>query len=166
MSWRASGIEGFEAEVRPRRTPFARLRPADRGLLFVYMTNRAVRWSYLLRGEPAAILDQAQRLIPIGYSQLWLFEAIHGSGRPPGGAPSRAPELLRQRAAPPTTLARADWERRLYVVLCEPRGSQPTSDVVSYHLEREEAITASQLYTGARRRRSVVGLMLADAYWH
>lgn len=68
------------SQAQPARTPFTRAGTQDAGHLFLYLTNKPVHWSLLLEVQKIdQIYDDAFRLIPMGYSQLWLFEKLYST---------------------------------------------------------------------------------------
>ncbi len=153
--------------LNPSETPFEKAGRDKRHPWFIYMTNRQThRFSPLFDASDAkTVMDQAFEFIPMGYTQLWLFEkrfAAHPKG--PLLPKERTP-TYNYEASYPASLERLDWVGRLFVVLRQPRRT-PIHDVVSYHTREPSAIQAAERYTRDQGRQAVVGLMQADHFWH
>lgn len=158
----------FPSNVNPQRTPFSRSGTSDAGHIFLYLTN-SHKWSLLLDGlRRSSILDEAHRIISAGYNQLWIFEKLFSTRRARRRQPVDADDMeYKFSHAARKELNRSEWPGKLIVVLREPYGFPTThGDVLSYHLNAEEAIESAETYTRLKNRRAVAGLMLGDVYWH
>jgi hypothetical protein len=155
--------------VVPVRTPFTRSGWNDADHLFIYVTNKSKRWSVLLdKTHIESLYDEARQYIPRGISQFWLLEKRYSTHKPEGKDITR-----RTQNRPPANprdsslgSGRQDGTGRTLVVLREP---EPTfarqSDILSYHFNEIEAVTAAESYTRRHRRRAVVGVLLWDEAW-
>jgi hypothetical protein len=154
--------------AEPLRSPFSRSGEADAGLYFFYVTNRR-QWSVMLDAtDPGATIGAADRLVPAGYAQLWVFEKVYSTLRArqklasPGGAGSHVFSTEAYQAIP-----RLEWPGRLYVVFREPYPFHSArQDVLSYRSDREAAVDDARACTLETNRRAVVGLMRADIFKH
>ncbi|MBM4258368.1 MAG: hypothetical protein FJ147_21030 [Deltaproteobacteria bacterium] len=157
------------SSLMPIRTPFTRPERFDADHLFVYVTNKAKRWSVLLdRAAINNIYEEARQYIPRGISQFWLLEKRYSTEKP--GGTRNAP---RTRSRPQVTKSDSISHPNLLlgvpktiVLLREPEPS-PTrqSDIVSYHFDEKEAVAAALTYTRQHNRRAVVGVLLWDEPW-
>jgi hypothetical protein len=155
--------------VVPVRTPFTRSGWNDADHLFIYVTNKSKRWSVLLdKTRIESLYDEARQYIPRGISQFWLLEKRYSTHKPGGKdvtrrTQNRAPANPRDSSPGPD---RQGGTGRTLVVLREP---EPTfarqSDILSYHFDEIEAVTAAESYTRRHRRRAVVGVLLWDEAW-
>ncbi len=155
--------------VVPVRTPFTRSGWNDADHLFIYVTNKSKRWSVLLdKTRIESLYDEARQYIPRGISQFWLLEKRYSTHKPGGRdvtrrTQNRAPANLRDSSPRPD---RQGGSGKTLVVLREP---EPTfarqSDILSYHFDETEAVTAAESYTRRHRRRAVVGVLLWDEAW-
>ena len=114
------------------------------------------------------LYDEARQYIPRGISQFWLLEKRYSTHRPRGKdvtrrTQNRAPANPRDSSRGPD---RQGGTGRTLVVLREP---EPVfarqSDILSYHFDETEAVTAAESYTRRHRRRAVVGMLLWDEAW-
>ena len=155
--------------IVPVRTPFTRSGRNDADHLFIYVTNKSKRWSVLLdKTRIESLYDEARQYIPRGISQFWLLVKRYSTHKPGGRditrrAQNRAPANPRDSSLGPD---RQGGTGRTLVVLREP---EPTfarqSDILSYHFDETEAVTAAESYTRRHRRRAVVGVLLWDEAW-
>lgn len=151
----------FPSNLLPARTPFTRSGRGDAGQLFIYVSNRLLRWSLLLAKERVErIYPEARQQIPPGFAHVWLLEKRYSTRR--AGTPGRAPvpATVQDHRTPVTGLGGS------FIVLAEPSpapGAQ--GDVLSYHLQEDAAIAAADGYTRRHRRRAIVGLLVWDDYW-
>lgn len=151
----------FPSNLLPARTPFTRAGRGDAGQLFIYVSNRLLRWSLLLaKDRVEQIYPEARQQIPPGFAHVWLLEKRYSTRRAdtPGRAP--APATVQDHRTPVTGLGGS------FVVLAEPSpapGAQ--GDVLSYHLQEDAAVAAADGYTRRHRRRAIVGLLVWDDYW-
>lgn len=153
----------FLTTLSPKQTPFSTMGVSEAGYRFYYLTNRRyARWSYLMTGSLTTLIDEAYDVIPMGYNQLWIFERILTVKPQRRQIPD---EALILPPAYPKRINRAEWPGRLYVVLKEPTTEQ-NNDVLAYHLKLFEAIEWAQQFSLQTSKKTVVGLMLADMYWH
>jgi hypothetical protein len=61
--------------LMPARTPFTRPGRHDAGQIFIYVTNKAKRWSVLLdKTRIEGLYEEARQYVPRGISQFWLLE--------------------------------------------------------------------------------------------
>jgi len=153
----------------PVRTPFTRPGRYDAGQVFIYLTNKVKRWSLLLdKTHVDSIYDEARQLIPRGISQFWLLEkrySTHKLGVNSVKNRIRSSTEVDQSDSL-TKLDRQDGSGRTLVVLREPEHSYTRqSDILSYHFNEAEAVTAAESYTRRHHRRAVVGLLLWDEAW-
>jgi len=155
--------------VVPVRTPFTRSGWNDADHLFIYVTNKSKRWSVLLdKTRIESLYDEARQYIPRGIFQFWLLEKRYRIHKPGGKdvmrrTQNRAPANPRDSSRGPD---RQGGTGRTLVVLREP---EPVfarqSDILSYHFDETEAVTAAESYTRRHRRRAVVGMLLWDEAW-
>jgi hypothetical protein len=155
--------------VVPVRTPFTRSGWNDADHLFIYVTNKSKRWSVLLdKTRIESLYDEARQYIPRGISQFWLLEKRYSTHKPGGKdvtrrTQNRAPATPHDSSRGPD---RQGGTGRTLVVLREP---EPTfarqSDILSYHFNETEAVTAAESYTRRHRRRAIVGVLLWDEAW-
>ena len=134
-----------------------------------YVTNKSKRWSVLLdKTRIESLYEEARQYIPRGISQFWLLEKRYSTHRPRGKdvtrrTQNRAPANPRDSSRGPD---RQGGTGRTLVVLREP---EPVfarqSDILSYHFDETEAVTAAESYTRRHRRRAVVGMLLWDEAW-
>lgn len=155
--------------LMPVRTPFTRPGRNDAGQIFVYVTNKAKRWSVLLdKARMEGLYEEARQYIPRGISQFWLLEKRYSTHKL--GVRSiqpRARSTARVGRGPSQgELTYQATSGRTLVVLREPEPT-PTrqSDIVSYHFAETEAIAAAETYTRRHHRRTVVGVLLWDEAW-
>ena len=153
----------------PVRTPFTRPGRYDAGHVFIYVTNKVKRWSVLLdKARVDSIYDEARQYVPRGISQFWLLEkrySTHKLGVNNGPSRTRSSVGVDQSdsSAKPD---RQDGSSRTLVVLREPEHTYTRqSDILSYHFNDAEAVTAAESYTRRHHRRAVVGLLLWDEAW-
>ena len=168
MKKRDPYYRNFLSNTLPIRTPFSRSGIKDRGHYFIYMTNSR-KWTLLLdRHKFEEIGDEAQKLIPMGYNQLWLFKKIYSTKRfPKKQSVGKSIADYSFHNNYPSDLERKYWPNRLYVVLREPYTfSTIDGDVLSYCIKESDAIHEANIYTLQKNRRSVVGLMVWDLQWH
>ncbi len=181
-SARSVTVRGFTSELAPPETPFTRPGRDERGYRFLYMSARqSGRWTLLLdpaRGAP--ILEDAERLIPHGRTQIWVFEKRYAAPPPPANvvAMATAPrDLVRDprrgtlprgwpTLAYPDDLDRRDWPGRLFVTLRQPRAPTRNPDVLGYHTSEDAATQMADEYRAKTGRRTVVGLLRADIGWY
>jgi len=155
--------------IVPVRTPFTRSGWNDADHLFIYVTNKSKRWSVLLdKTRIESLYDEARQYIPRGISQFWLLEKRYSTHKPGGKDVTRRTKN-RAPANPPDSSPGPDRQGgtgRTLVVLREP---EPVfarqSDILSYHFDETEAVTAAESYTRRHRRRAVVGMLLWDEAW-
>lgn len=155
--------------LMPARTPFTRPGRHDAGQMFIYVTNKAKRWSVLLdKARIEGLYDEARQYVPRGISQFWLLEKRYSThklgvnniqGRSRSGGRGNQGDSA-------TKSDRQDESGRTLVVLHEPEHTfTRQSDIVSYHFAEAEAVVAAESYTRRYHRRAVVGLLLWDEAW-
>lgn len=152
----------FPSNVLPARTPFTRPGHGDAGQLFIYVSNRLLRWSLLLAKERVEqIYSEARKQIPPGFAHIWLLEKRYSTRQPKTSArPKPFATGHPDTRTPVTGLGES------FVVLAEPSQTPGVQgDVLSYHLRENAAIDAADAYTTRHRRRAIVGLLVWDDYW-
>lgn len=163
-------ITGFSAEIQPRQTPVVQAGLCPERYWFVYLTNRRWdRWSYLLQsGLNANFMTEATAKIPIGYTQLWVFEKRFAAHPPDGESlPKERSGHVTLQVQNPDKIERLQYQDRAFFVLREPlTPPAPYHDTISLHLAEVDAIAAAERYAKGEGRRAVVALLRQDIYWH
>jgi hypothetical protein len=157
------------SSLMPVRTPFTRSGHHDVGQLFIYVTNKAKRWSVMLNKTGIdGIYEEARQYIPRGISQFWLLEKRYSTEKSGGNRNTH-----RTRPRPQVTTSESISHPNLLlgvpktiVLLREPEPSNTRqSDILSYHFNEAEAVIAAETYTRRFHRRAVVGILLWDEPW-
>ena len=152
----------FPSTALPARTPFTRSGRKDAGYVFFYLTHKKPNWSLLLeKSRMEYIYAEAGLRIPKDFTQFLLLEKLYSTGKANAAASSHRKTAVSQ--PPATSYAAATT----LLVLREP---DPVltgqGDIVSYHLQPDEAIAAAETYTRLHNRRAIVGALLWDERWY
>lgn len=163
----------FPSNALPARTPFTRSGRNDADYVFFYLTHKKPNWSLLLeKSRMEYIYAEADLRIPRDFTQFLLLEKRY-STRP---LQSRARRVAQPRSSTPPAEQEATGNTNdssvksfsnTLIVLREPdQILTKQDDIVSYHLQEDEAIAAAEAYTRQNNRRAVVGLLLWDERWY
>ena len=158
----------FPSNALPVRTPFTRSGRNDAGYIFFYLTHKKPNWSLLLeKSRMDYIYAEADMRIPRDFTQFLLLEKRYSTQT----SQSRARRSSHVRSSPPQQAAEDKGSRlsnsSTLIVLREPDPVlTKQSDIVSYHLQEDEAIAAADAYTRQNNRRALVGLLLWDERWY
>ena len=167
----------FPSNALPVRTPFTRSGRNDAGYIFFYLTHKKPNWSLLLeKSRMDYIYAEADMRIPRDFTQFLLLEKRYSTQT----SQSRARRNNHVRSSPPQQAAEDKGSRSsnssnssttsfsdTLIVLREPDlVLTKQSDIVSYHLQEDEAIAAADAYTRQNNRRALVGLLLWDERWY
>ena len=158
-------IDGFSCEVVPKQHPGEKTGLCKEGYRFIYMTGSGA-WTRLLEpGSLDTLIGEAERKIPMGYNQLWVFEKKF-CATPALGDARPGHRFNEARREYPRELGRHLWPGQLYVVLQDPEWAQQGPIALTYHTKLGEAIVYAQLQANQLKVRTLVGLMRADATGH
>jgi hypothetical protein len=158
-------IDGFSCEVVPRQKPGEKTGLCADGHRFIYRTGSGA-WTYLLEpGTLPPLIEEAERRIPVGYSQLWVFEKKFCAA-PTREVAKRGLRFDETRREYPRELERHLWPGKLHVVLQDPEGARSGPGTLTYHTELDEALAYAQAQANRLKIRTIVGLLLADVTWH
>ncbi len=163
----------FPSNALPARTPFTRSGRNDAGYVFFYLTHKKPNWSLLLeKSRMDYIYAEADMRIPRDFTQFLLLEKRYSTPK----LQSRARRAAHPRSITPPpqqeTLGNSsDSSVRSFsntlIVLREPDPILiKQGDIVSYHLQEDEAIAAAEAYTRQNNHRAIVGLLLWDERWY
>ena len=163
----------FPSTALPARTPFTRSGRNDAGYVFFYLTHKKPNWSLLLeKSRMDYIYAEADIRIPRDFTQFLLLEkrystrTLQSKARRTGYPRSIAP-LTEQETADHASSSSASSFSNTLIVLREPDPVlTKQSDIVSYHLQEDEAIVGADAYTRQNNRRALVGLLLWDERWY
>lgn len=163
----------FPSNALPVRTPFTRSGRNDAGYVFFYLTHKKPNWSLLLeKSRMEFIYAEADLRIPRDFTQFLLLEKRYST---------RTLQSRARRAAHPRSITPPAEQETLgsssdssvesssttLIVLREPDPIlTKQGDIVSYHLQEDEAIVAAEAYTRQNKRRAIVGLLLWDERWY
>lgn len=151
-----SRVEGFQPGLDGRRDPFDQHPDLARStLLFIYLTGRG-QFSYLIEGMTEhEIIREAERTIPMGYTQIWVLQWA-SAVRPEYGREASAEE----RQATGELRQDRPREDHSYVLLGEnARNFGWTGGV-------EAATRAARAIAAKERVRVAIGLLKNDVTWH
>ncbi len=149
-------IQGFRLGLEQRRDPFDQHQDiTGQNYLFLYLTGRG-EYSYLFpNATENSVIDEAERSIPMGYTQIWILEWIN-SIRPNPGKKIRP----FQRRAAQDLRPGGVQEGRSYVLIAE--NGQCLGCTEKLH----GAIGAAKLIAIEKQVRIAVGLLKANVTWH
>lgn len=165
----------FPSNALPARTPFTRSGRNDAGYIFFYLTHKRPNWSLILeKSRMDCIYAEADVHIPRDFTQFLLLEKRYSTQT--SSSKARRVGRRRVRTLPQQETANKASDNSSFVtnnfsntliVLREPDPILTKhSDIVSYHLEENEAVAAADTYTRLNNRRSLVGLLLWDERWY
>jgi hypothetical protein len=162
----------FPSNALPARTPFTRSGRNDAGYIFFYLTHKKPNWSLILeKSRMDYIYAEADMRIPRDFTQFLLLEKRYSTqtsqsrarraNHPRGSTPPQ--QEAQNKANDPSAYSFSNT----LIVLREPDPILTKhSDIVSYHLEEDEAVAAADAYTRQNNRRALVGLLLWDERWY
>lgn len=109
------------------------------------------------------IYEEAALRIPKDFTQFLLLEKIYSTRKPHASANSQRKTMT---SHPPAAPLGHDSAATL-LVLREPDPIlTEQGDIVSYHLQQDEALAAAETYTRLNHRRAIVGALLWDERWY
>ena len=167
----------FPSNALPVRTPFTRSGRNDAGYIFFYLTHKKPNWSLLLeKSRMDYIYAEADLRIPRDFTQFLLLEKRYSTqtsqsrarrrSHPRSVPPPQAAEYAEDKGSDSSNSSTTSFSETL-IVLREPDlVLTKQSDIVSYHLQEDEAIVAADTYTRQNNRRALVGSLLWDERWY
>ena len=109
------------------------------------------------------IYAEAEMRIPKDFTQFLLLEKLYSTRRPLASASRQRKTAVSPSNAPP----QGHDSATTLIVLREPDPIlTKQGDIVSYHLQEDEALAAAETYTRLNNRRAIVGALLWDERWY
>lgn len=151
-----SFIQGFRLGLDARRSPFDEHRDiSGRKHLFLYLTGRGELSDLFPVAPESDIIDEAERCIPMGYTQIWILQWV-ASVRP---EPEKTTKPFQRRAA--QELAQTGIrEGHSYVLIGEH--SRCFGHTEKLHAARR----AAEALAAENSVRIAIGLPKANLTWH